>query len=640
MSNDDRDHSIDDIDTPGEDEHESPSEILVRLASERGMVFFKDQYKVPHVLIPINGHKEILRVETGTFRRYLARLYYDSESKIIGSESVKNAIQILQAIAEHDGTTYPLSLRVAWHDGNIYYDMTNDKWQCVKISNDGWEIVDETHVPLFSRYNQTAQSEPDRYYEEDIFDMFLQLTNLKEEEDRILLSVYIVTLFIPDIPHIVLQIHGEKGSAKSTFQTLVKMLVDPAKPKLLTIYNDQKEFIQQLAHNYLAFYDNLKYTPRWLSDEVCKAVTGVGSTKRKLYSDDDDIVYEYRRCLGFNGINLGLTEPDILDRSIMIELQRIRKDNTKQETDIMAEFLKLKPKLLAYIFDTLVKATNIKKTIQLKDLPRMADSAIWGEAIARAMGYKELEFIRVYYGNIGEQNTEAIENSPLGQATIKWVNSWYKEEAPCSWQGTMSAGLEKLNIVADRENIDTSKSWPKAANSLSRALRPLLSNLREGPGINITITRNTTGDRKVRGRNILRVSIISSPSSLPSTDQNHTQNEIKISEDIPRDEDTYLHQDPISSPKYPANHTPKSKGEGNEDSEGVCDTEVVPEGSQSQGNIYSFKCYYPGCEFQTDSEQEYQKHGALKHPDNPLLYPSRYEIGKYGLKPQGKEWEI
>jgi hypothetical protein len=412
MSNDDRDHSIDDIDTPGEDEHESPSEILVRLASERGMVFFKDQYKVPHVLIPINGHKEILRVETGTFRRYLARLYYDSESKIIGSESVKNAIQILQAIAEHDGTTYPLSLRVAWHDGNIYYDMTNDKWQCVKISNDGWEIVDETHVPLFSRYNQTAQSEPDRYYEEDIFDMFLQLTNLKEEEDRILLSVYIVTLFIPDIPHIVLQIHGEKGSAKSTFQTLVKMLVDPAKPKLLTIYNDQKEFIQQLAHNYLAFYDNLKYTPRWLSDEVCKAVTGVGSTKRKLYSDDDDIVYEYRRCLGFNGINLGLTEPDILDRSIMIELQRIRKDNTKQETDIMAEFLKLKPKLLAYIFDTLVKATNIKKTIQLKDLPRMADSAIWGEAIARAMGYKELEFIRVYYGNIGEQNTEAIENSP------------------------------------------------------------------------------------------------------------------------------------------------------------------------------------------------------------------------------------
>jgi hypothetical protein len=576
MSNDDGDHSIDELDTLGEDERESPSEILVRLVSERGMVFFKDQHKVPHVLVPLNGHKEILRVETGTFRRYLARLYYDSESKIIGSESVKNAIQILQAIAEQDGTTYPLSLRVAWHDGDIYYDMTDDKWRCVRISKDGWGI-DETPVPLFSRYNQTAQSEPDRNYEEDIFDRFLQLTNLKEEEDRILLSVYIVTLFIPDIPHIVLQIHGEKGSAKSTFQTLIKMLVDPAKPKLLTIYNDQKEFIQQLAHNYLAFYDNLKYTPRWSSDEVCKAVTGVGSSKRKLYSDDDDIVYEYRRCLGFNGINLGLTEPDILDRSIMIELQRIRKENTKQETDIMAEFLKLKPKLLAYIFDTLVKATNIKKTMQLKELPRMADSAIWGEAIARAMGYKELEFISVYYGNIGKQNTEAIENSPLGQATIKWVNSWYKEEAPCSWQGTMLAGLEKLNIVADRENIDTSKSWPKAANSLSRALRPLLSNLREGPGINITITRNTTGDRKVRGRNILRVSILSSPSSLSSPDQNYARSEGQKGEDIPPGEDTYLHHDSISSPKTSETHAQRPNGEGSEDSEDIRDIDGVPE---------------------------------------------------------------
>ena len=122
---------------------------------------------------------------------------------------------------------------------------------------DGWELVDKTPLPLFSRYNQTPQAEPDRNYEDDIFDRFLSLTNLKTDEDRILLSVYIITIFIPDIPHVISQIHGEKGSAKSTLQTLIKLLVDPGKPKLLTIYNDVKEFIQQLAHNYVDFYDNL-----------------------------------------------------------------------------------------------------------------------------------------------------------------------------------------------------------------------------------------------------------------------------------------------------------------------------------------------------------------------------------------------
>jgi hypothetical protein len=53
-----------------------------------------------------------------------------------------------------------------------------------------------------------------------------------------------------------------------------------------------------------------------------------------------------------------------------------------------------------------------------------------------------------------------------------------------------------------------------------------------------------------------------------------------------------------------------------------------------------FKCYHPGCDFQTSDEKEYERHGALKHLENPLLYPSRYELKKYGLTPQGKKWEV
>ena len=283
------------------------------------------------------------------------------------------------------------------------------------------------------RYSQTSQVDPNRNYPADIFSQFLGLTNLKNEDDRLLLKVYTASMFIPDIPHVMLVLHGEKGSAKSTLQTLIKMLADPAKPSLLTVYNDVKEFIQQLAHNHIAYYDNLKHTPRWLSDEACKAITGIGSTKRKLYSDDEDIVYEYRRCLGFNGINISLTEPDALDRSMMIELERIKRSNALQETEIMSRFYCLRPQLLAYLFDILSKALVIKPTIVLDDLPRMADFAIWGEAIARAMGYRPMEFIDAYYNNIGKQNIEAIESSPLGQAIEIFVKSWYNEDTPACW---------------------------------------------------------------------------------------------------------------------------------------------------------------------------------------------------------------
>ena len=101
-----------------EDEGEpSNAEILLQLADDAGIILFKDQYKIPHASIVIrykdNGeHTEILRVESNAFRRYLTKLYHDSTQEIIGSESVKNVIQILQARAEYDGETYPLSLRV------------------------------------------------------------------------------------------------------------------------------------------------------------------------------------------------------------------------------------------------------------------------------------------------------------------------------------------------------------------------------------------------------------------------------------------------------------------------------------------------------------------------------------------------
>jgi hypothetical protein len=537
-----------------EEDDRSPSETLLSLVDNANITFFKDQYNTAHASVNINGHCEILRVEGSKFKRYLTKLNYDSEDKVIGRETVNNVVNILQARAEFEGQTYTLNLRVAWYNDEIYYDLTNDRWQCVRITKDGWEILDKTPIPMFARYNQTPQVLPaaSGSYEPDIFDVFLRLTNLKSEEDKILAAVYIITLFIPDIPHVVSQIHGEKGSAKSTLQNFIKLLVDPAKPKQLTIYNDLKEFVQQLAHNYVAFYDNLKYTPGWLSDEVCKAVTGVGSTKRKLYSDDDDIVYEYRRVIGFNGINLGLTEPDILDRSIMIELDRIINEERKQESDIIAEFLELRPKILSYIFDILVKALKIKPTIKLNDLPRMADFAIWGEAIARAMGYKELEFISVYYDNIGKQNVEAVENNPLGQAVTKFIESWYNEREPSSWQGPLSKTLEILNVVATQNNINTgSKVWPRAENSLSRRLKPLLSNLREGLGFDIEIVRITTGNQKTKGRRSLRKK--PSLSSLSSPDQFHEENKGKGGDDTLDGDGIYRRQDIISSPKYSEN---------------------------------------------------------------------------------------
>jgi hypothetical protein len=501
-----------------------PSDRLAGLANENIPLLFKDQHDIAHAVIQIKNHFEIAQIESGRFKRYLSRLYYDNEHQVIKSESITNVVHVIQAKAEYEGPIIPLALRVTWDSrGNILYDLTNEIWQYVRISRDGWNIVNnETPNPIFCRYKQIAQITPQRNYEPDIFDRFLQLTNLKNYNDRILLKVYIITLFVPEIPHVINVLHGGQGSAKSTLQNFIKLLVDPAKPKLLTVYGDVKEFIQQLAHNYVAYYDNLKKAPGWLSDEACKAVTGVGSTKRKLYSDDDDIVYEYMRCLGFSGINAALTEPDALDRSIMTELMRIKPEDRKDEKVIMSQFLELRPRLLGYIFDILVKALQIKDSIILHDLPRMADSALWGEAIARAMGYKELEFLNAYYENIGKQNTEAIENHPLGQVIVRYITDYEICE------GSASEVLDKLEIYAIEKNVKTDhRLWPKAANSLTRRLNQISSNLLDGPGIDVQITRITDSKDKYNTSSI-KIAKISPVSPVSPGSENHEGKQAKL----------------------------------------------------------------------------------------------------------------
>jgi hypothetical protein len=55
---------------------------------------------------------------------------------------------------------------------------------------------------------------------------------------------------------------------------------------------------------------------------------------------------------------------------------------------------------------------------------------------------------------------------------------------------------------------------------------------------------------------------------------------------------------------------------------------------------FLYSCYHKNCNFQTDSEQDYERHWGQKHTGIPILYPTKTELKKYRLQAQGKDWEI
>jgi hypothetical protein len=82
--------------------------------------------------------------------------------------------------------------------------------------------------------------------------------------------------------------------------------------------------LQQLMHNFLVYYNKVSTLPEWLSNDLCRAVTGTASSKRELYTDDDYVIYQYTRPIGFNGINLAATRSDALDRGLSLKQNALR----------------------------------------------------------------------------------------------------------------------------------------------------------------------------------------------------------------------------------------------------------------------------------------------------------------------------
>ena len=232
-----------------EEETEKKTQIkkLMEVAYENIKILFKDQYEEAFARIFVKDHDEIIDLSSQKFTRFLLKRFYEKHGSLINSEAIKSVTQMLQAQAQFGDVKFDLTLRVAEYNEDLYYDLTNEKHQCVRISNDGtWEVIDRTPIPLFKRYNQTSQvlqSKDITDNKDQLEEFFSTLTNIKNREDRLIAKVAIMTWFIPDIPHFVLLIHGGKGSAKSMFLTLIKSIVDPAKPQLFTIHTDKSEFI-------------------------------------------------------------------------------------------------------------------------------------------------------------------------------------------------------------------------------------------------------------------------------------------------------------------------------------------------------------------------------------------------------------
>lgn len=463
-------------DQEGAEKEEKPKEEtaltkLMRIAEQAK--YIKTPEGALYARVPVNGHYEVASInERGSgFRRWLIHTYKKENGIAPNSDALSLAMSGVVADAEYTEKITEVYTRVGEHNGCVYLDIGDSKWQCVEISTDGWHII--TCPPIYFRRASGMLPLPLPKRGGSLDDL-KKIINTKEDRDYYLIIAWLIGALHPKGPYPVLNLNGERGSAKSKTTTILRNLIDPNAAPTRNAPKDERDAAVAAQNNMVIALDNLSSMPLYLSDVLCRIATGSGFATREMYTDADERVFSSKRPIILNGIEDGLiTQGDLLNRAMLVTLQP--PDEYKTEEDIDALFNALHPRLLGALLDAVSTALRNRNKVRIDNPPRMADFARWVTAAESALKWERGTFLAAYVENQDNASSIITESSPVAKAILQFMEKHPADKYPDGWTGLTSSLHDELS---NYDVYKLAKTAPKAANKLSGQLKRIAPSLR------------------------------------------------------------------------------------------------------------------------------------------------------------------
>ncbi|WP_396905683.1 ATP-binding protein [Mycolicibacterium phlei] len=329
--------------------------------SDEGEPFGADRNR-PHLVM-------LLRAGRAGLRADLAARYFAETGTVAGGQALTDATLILEGLA---ATTPPerLNLRVADYDGAIYVDTGRSDGRAIQIGHGRWKLIERAPVRFLRTKLTGAMPLP---VEGSDVQKLWDFVNVDFEDRPVLLAALVAALVQSDVPHPILALFAEQGSAKSTTTRMLVDLIDPSPVPLRQAPRDADSWITAASGSWVVALDNLSAVPAWLSDSLCRAATGDGNVKRALYTDSDLAVVKFRRCVIINGIDVGAVRPDLAERLATVDLRRIDRHMRQPEATMRQQWRTALPGILGGLLDLAALVHQRLETISVDVSPRMAD---------------------------------------------------------------------------------------------------------------------------------------------------------------------------------------------------------------------------------------------------------------------------
>lgn len=474
----------------------SVADQLIRMADrayEFGCSDSGDLYAVP------KGGPRIARLLRGgriSLRAELARTYYGLHGKAASASALSDAMLAIEGRAQAEDPV-SLHLRVAplgsRPEHGVVLDLGRADGLAVTVTASGWSVAPASvDQPLFRR-SQLTQPLPIPERGGSLKEL-RDILNIGDESWPLLVS-WLVAALIPDIPHPILFLSGEQGTAKSTATKLLVSLVDPSAAPARSTPKDQDDWATAATGSWAVGLDNLSRIPEWLSDAMCRAATGDANVKRTLYSDSDVTVQEFRRALVVNGIDVGTLRGDLADRMIPAHLERIIRRRT--ETELWEAFRTAHPRILGALLgltvDVLAALPMVRDQADRGEipLPRMADYGLVAAALDAVSGQGS-SVLQDYLEQRTELAGEVVESNSVATALVRFMSRLDRphDSDTIVWEGTTTELLSALN----EQMVGTlPESWPRTSGTLSGRINRVASDLAK---VGLDVQRGRDGKKR------------------------------------------------------------------------------------------------------------------------------------------------
>lgn len=470
---------------PKEPEHKtSAATVLLRLLLTECELWHDDR---PTGYVSI-GRKS-MQIASRPFRHWLTARYLEVVGSVPAGDALTNAIHAAESLATAKGKLQTPYVRFAGHKGRVYLDLADENDNVIEITVDGWSVCEVPPIKFVRAQGQRALPMPKRC---GIVDPLRGLLNVPSDEagdELFALSLsWLCGAFLAGGPYPIVILSGEQGSGKTTFEKILKNLIDPTAAPIRCEPKEGRDLMIAARNSGILAYDNLGQLSVWFSDALCRLATGGGFSTRTLYSDSDEMLFDAKRPAILNGIEDIATRSDLLERSILLRLRAIPPGHRRTEAQIWSAFEEHHAFILGGLLDRVAMGLATADKVKLDGLPRMADFVRFAIACEGVTESSKSKFLKAYLENQIDADAVALDD-PLAEAVLHFMAGDKQDE----WEGSASDLHRELGPLGPPD--PKPRSWPKTASALSNKLQRLAPNLRKVHGIQVERCRRNGGNR-------------------------------------------------------------------------------------------------------------------------------------------------